>query len=79
MTYGPIRSANAELHEGMTDGKYKKVVQDRGGYVEGTAQAGRADLDDLYYGIHETPIKTGPDGLRLPTPNYVPTAPARII
>jgi len=79
MTYGPIRSANAELHEGMTDGKYKKVVRDRGGFVEKATSAARSDLDDRWYGIHEVPVKTTGDTLQLPTPYFVPTQPARNI
>lgn len=78
MTYGPVRSANAELHEGMTDGKYKKVVTDRGGFPEGTTYAERSELHDQWYGIHEIPVKHSPDGLPLVTPNYRPTAPVRI-
>lgn len=73
MTYGPTRSANAELHEGLTDGAYKKVVRDRGGFPEGTTYQSRRDLADTWYGLHETPVKVSPDGLPLPTPNFVPT------
>lgn len=76
MTYGPVRSANEALHEGLTDGKYKKVIQDRGGWPEGTTYAARRDLDDRWYGIHEVQPKMSADGIDLPTPNFVPTAPA---
>lgn len=76
MTYGPTRSVNAELHEGLTDGSYKKVIQSRGGFPEAATHNARRDLDDRYFGIHETPLKTSPDGISLPTPNFVPTPPA---
>ena len=78
MTYGPTRSVNAALHEGLTDGSYKKVIRDRGGFPEGTTQAARRDLDDTWYGIHETPSKVSGDGIDIATPNFVPTAPARL-
>ena len=73
MVYPVSRSMNADLAEGLTDGAYKKVVQGRGGKVEGTTWQARADLDDNWYGIHETVTKTSPDGLRHPTPNFVDT------
>lgn len=76
MTYGPTRSVNADLHEGLTDGSYKKVINDRGGFVDKVSTvAARASLSDRYFGIHETPYKTSPDGVNLPTPNFVPTPP----
>ena len=75
MTYGPTRSVNADLHEGLTDGSYKKVIQNRGGFVDKVSTARtRSTLNDRYFGIHETPYKTSPDGVNLPTPNFVPTA-----
>lgn len=77
MSYPRTRSMNGDLAEGLTDGKYKKVVNDRGGVVEGTTQNARHDLHDIYFGIHETPVKIAPDGLSHPTPNYVPTAEVR--
>lgn len=76
MTYGPTRSVNADLHEGLTDGSYKKVITNRGGFPERTSVQSRAHLDDQWYGIHEDPVKTGPDGIALPTPNFVATRPA---
>ncbi len=74
MAYAPHRSMNAELSEGMTDGKYKKVVQNRGGFVDPSAYADRRDLSDVWYGgIYEEPSKVRPDGEVVRTPNYVPT------
>lgn len=71
--YANTRSMNADLHEGTTDGKYKKVVRDRGGVVENLSNRERSDLYDIWYGIHETSQKTAGDGVSSPTPYYVPT------
>jgi hypothetical protein len=73
MGYPASRGMNADLHEGMTDGKYKKVVQDRGGIVEGSTWKSRVDLNDRYYGIHEESHKVTGDGKVVVTPNYVET------
>ena len=72
------RSVNAELAEGMSDGKYKKVIRDRGGVVESATHLSREDLADIWYGIHETPGKVSPDARYQSTPNFVPTAPAHL-
>ena len=77
MAYATPRSANAELDEGMTDGKYRKVVMDRGGVVEGLTYASRECLTDGWYGIHEAQSKVAPDGIRCRTPNTVSTPEAR--
>ena len=76
--YAPSRSMNAELSEGMTDGKYKKVVRDRGGVVEASTYTERADLNDRYFGIHEKQVKVAPDGLLHATPDFTKTAPASL-
>lgn len=68
-----IRSQNADLAEGMSDGKYKKVVTDRGGRVEPTTYAERAQLHDLYYGIHEARTKILPDATTHTTPDFAVT------
>lgn len=74
MAYAPHRSMNADLNEGMTDGKYKKVVQDRGGFVEPTTYEDRKDLSTTWYGgIYEESNKIRPDGKVVRTPNYVST------
>jgi len=62
MSYAKPRSCNAEVRAGATDGKYKKVIADRGGVVEHTFVADRLDLIDGYYGIHEAPSMVLPDG-----------------
>lgn len=73
MSYATPRSANSELDEGMTDGKYRKVVMDRGGEVENLTYESRADLTDGWYGIHEAQEKMTPDGIRCRTVNTVRT------
>lgn len=80
MAYPPARSMNAELDEGATDGKYKKLVVDRsapaGRYAdESTSQ--RRDLNDVWYARHEALVKQRPDGKTVHTPNYTPTPPAQ--
>lgn len=71
MGYPARRSMNDALSEGSTDGKYKKVVTDRGGVVGEETYENRADLNDQWFGIHEKPVKVAPDGLLHATPNYV--------
>ena len=78
MSYAPSRSANADLNEGMTDGKYKKVITDRGGVVERMTYLERQDLADVWHGIHEEPDKVLPDGLLQHTPNFVATPVAHL-
>lgn len=74
MALPQLRSMNAELNEGATDGRYKKVVQNRGGFVENDTYDNRSDLDDVYYGIHETPQKDLPGKFGVHnTPNYTAT------
>ena len=70
MAYAPHRSMNAALSEGMTDGKYKKVVRDRGGFVDVATEDSRRDLDDIWFGIHEKQVKMAPDNLLHATPQF---------
>lgn len=79
MASNTSRSMNAELFEGQTDNKYKKVIQDRGGVVDVATYKNRKDLDDTWYGIHEAKVKALPDGRLHVTPDYYATAPARLI
>lgn len=76
MAYPPARSMNAEFNEGSTDMKYRKLVVDRsapaGHFADETTQQ-RADLNDVWYGRHEAPVKRRPDGQAVHTPNYTPT------
>lgn len=78
MAFPPLRSMNSELSEGMTDGKYKKVVQNRGGAIDAMTYQERSDLYDTWHGIHESALKHRPDGKMVHTPNYVATPPALI-
>lgn len=75
MAYPQLRSMNASLTEGATDGRYKKVISDRDGVVDPQTYANRDELDDVWYGIHETNPKDVPgmSGYKS-TPNYRPTA-----
>jgi hypothetical protein len=70
---------NAELSEGMTDGKYKKIITERGGpgVTDSLTARARVDLNDVWYGRHEDEVKIRPDGKPVHTPNYVPTPPAQ--
>lgn len=64
---------NADLNEGATDGKYKKVVMDRG-LASPDTYNDRRELSDAWHGIHETPAKVNPgSGRAVRTPNYVQT------
>lgn len=64
------RSQNAELAEGMSDGKYKKITQDRGGNASPETAENRRDLGP-YFGMHEKREKVLPDGTIHVTPDYV--------
>lgn len=77
MAVNQTRSQNAELAEGMSDGKYKKVVMDRS-VAEPTTYESRRDLSDVNFGIHEVNPKVLPDGTIHLTPSYVETPPAHM-
>lgn len=70
MSYPPSRGMNNALSEGSTDGKYKKIIQNRDGVVDPATYENRAELNDNWYGIHEKKVKVTPDGLLHATPNY---------
>ena len=78
MSYAPRRSMTDDLNDGLTDQKYKKVNRDRGGQIDPATYAERRDLNDLYYGLHESAAKVRPDGLTVRTPTYQPTPPVRL-
>lgn len=73
MAYARSRSAIDELNQGMIDGTYKQVSRDRGGVIDPATWAARKDLHDVWYGIHELPVKELPDALPAHTPTYQPT------
>lgn len=72
MAVNTSRSQNAELAEGMSDGRYKKVVVDRGA-AEATTWEARRDLSQRDYGIQEAKVKVLGDGTLHVTPDYVET------
>jgi hypothetical protein len=78
MAYAPHRSMNSDLAEGMTDGKYKKVVNNRGGFINSLTNEDRELLSVYWYNINETPDKVLPDGSKRRTEQYVPTQPGDI-
>ncbi len=65
------RSMNAELAEGATDSKYKKVETDRGGVVGMETWEARRHLSQRDFGIQEAKEKTLGDGSIHVTPDYV--------
>lgn len=69
MAYPRTRSVNRELEAGATDGKYRKVIADRGGDVEHTFAANRADLTNAFYGIHESSVMQVPGRPNRPCAN----------
>lgn len=73
MAYPRTRSCLSELDAGATDGKYKKVIADRGGDVERTFVQDRTDLVGGFYGIHEAPVMRRPDGHACVNPYAVST------
>jgi hypothetical protein len=77
MAYATPRSANRELDAGSTDGKYRKINADRGGFVEATTSNARRDLTDGWYGLHEAPVMVTPDNRHITDPYAVsmPEAP----
>lgn len=62
MSYAPARSENGSLRDGMTDGTYKKLNPNRGGFVETTTQESRAMLNPDTFGYQESPFQPMPDG-----------------
>jgi hypothetical protein len=70
MSYPAFRSMNGELDQGATEGTYKTVIRNRGGVVEGLTQESRQQLSDVWFGIHEAPLKRRPDGPLVHTPYY---------
>lgn len=71
MAYAPERSRNGSLKNGMTDGTYKKINPDRGGFVERTTELARQALNADTYAYQEYPAKEQPDGtFRRSSGNY---------
>jgi hypothetical protein len=72
--YAPSRSCIADLHEGATDGTYKKYAVNRGGFVEGVTALARREMSGVYHGFNERANKLMPNGAQITTPNYVDIA-----
>jgi hypothetical protein len=70
MAQNTSRSMNADLAEGMSDGKYKKVVTDRGGNISPETAEDRRDLGSRF-DIAESRRKVLGDGTVHVTPDYV--------
>jgi hypothetical protein len=79
MTHANPRSMNGELNQGSVEGTYKTVIRNRGGVVEPLTQESRKQLSDVWYGIHEAPLKRRPDGPIVSTPYFVATPPAETL
>lgn len=62
MSYAPERSRNGALTDGMTDGTYKKLVRDRGGFVETTTEESRFTLNHDTIAYQQTSPRFQPDG-----------------
>jgi len=64
MAINMSRSLNGELHEGMVEGRYRKVAPNRGGEIEDTFKANRTGLSAFYYGelLQQEVSRTLPDG-----------------
>lgn len=73
MAVNTSRSQNAELAEGASDGKYKKIVQDRGGVTDVETWESRRDLSNGRFDITEARNKVLGDGSIHVTPDYVAT------
>jgi len=75
MAYPRTRSVNRELEAGATDGKYKKVIADRGGDVERAFVGNRTDLTGAFYGVHEAPAMEMPGCNRVCSNPYAVSTP----
>lgn len=63
MATNESRSMNRDLSEGMTDGKYKKLVtRERGGVVDPLTEESRRDLSRINYDREQAPVMLRPDG-----------------
>ena len=71
MTVNNSRSMNAELAEGMSDGKFKKIIADRGGVVHPETYDDRRDLSSAHFDIAETKVKHLGDGTVHVTPDFI--------
>jgi hypothetical protein len=77
MAYPRARSMNGDLHEGMTDGGWKKIAMNRGGDIDPLTYEARKALSDIWYGFHEVNPKMLPDGRMCSTPDFEPNEKAQ--
>lgn len=74
MAYPPLRSMNASLVEGATDGKYKKLRPDTEASsmnTEATYET-RRSLNLLYYGVGEARMNEVPGrNTYVPNPSFI--------
>lgn len=61
MALPPLRSMNANLTDGMTEGGHKRLSRNRGGFVEETTNIARQHLYGDSYSITETHRPTRAD------------------
>lgn len=71
MAVNQSRSMNADLAEGASDSKYKKIEMDRGGNVGLETWEARRDLSQRDFGMQEAKEKVLGDGTIHVTPDYV--------
>jgi len=60
MAYPQLRSMNASLEAGITDGTWKKAAPNRGGVVEETTMEYRRRMSGVWHGFHESQDKVLP-------------------
>lgn len=65
MAYATTRSANLELNKGATEGSYRTIAPNRGGFVESINGLAKTELSPEHYGPAsvEEKVKRAGDGL----------------
>jgi hypothetical protein len=67
--YAQARSMNMSLHEGTTDGTWKKANMNWCNASDLTAQV-RSNMSGVWHGFNEVNPKITPDGISVSTPGY---------
>lgn len=75
MAEAPYRDLRKNLHEGLTDGAYKKMVTDRGGVVEAVNVTRKLGMPKIYE-IEEAPVKMLPSGMTVDLDGNTVSTPA---
>ena len=65
--YAPHRSNNDELHYGINDGVYKDSHMNWANIQTDETAAVRKQMDRIWHGFNEAPVKFIPDGRSYPT------------